>query len=165
MRRVPEPGMTSQEMALGQDETSQSLVCKRQWSQVWSRVRKGILSKGKHMKKMLDYSSMMSTAKHWSLRVQSRGQQSGGDENEVVGRDRPRRTCFPWEGAQLCLGESLYQYRERNNTVSSVSEIPPTAAWRMIWGDLKAGKEYDHIGRRWGLELEFANKNTREGMG
>lgn len=40
--RVPEPGMTSQEMAHGQDETSQSLVCKRQGGQVWGRVRKGV---------------------------------------------------------------------------------------------------------------------------
>lgn len=100
------------------------------------------------MKKMQDYPNMMSTTKHWSLRAESRGQQFGRDENEVVCRDRPRRTCFPSEGAQLGLGKSLDQYRERNNMVSSVSEIPPTAAWRKIWGDMKAGKEYDHIGRR-----------------
>lgn len=100
------------------------------------------------MKKMQDYSNMTSTTKHWSLRAQSRGQQFGGDENEVVCRDRPRRACFPSEGAQLGLGKSLDQYRERNNTVSSVSGIPLTAMWRKIWGDMKAGKEYDHIRRR-----------------
>lgn len=39
---VTEPGMISQEMVPLQDETNQSLVCKRQQGKVWGRVRKGI---------------------------------------------------------------------------------------------------------------------------